>query len=145
MIVVQGTIPVKPELRNDALQAAQEMMEASQAEPGCITYEFFVGLANPNTLMLFQEWDSVDALQDHYKSSHTEVFLRKLVDFLDGEIATRRYAVVEDDDEDEDIEAGAHDGSDATQRDWDEDDRGIGDPGEDSPRRARMKRTAETV
>ena len=93
MIIVHGTFPVKPELRDDALKMMRCMATASKAEFGCITYEFYVGLSDPNTLLLFQEWESVEALQGHFETNHMEDFLRKLPDVLSGEVSTRRYEV----------------------------------------------------
>ncbi|MBQ61853.1 MAG: hypothetical protein CMQ19_07235 [Gammaproteobacteria bacterium] len=93
MIIVHGTFPVKSDLRDEALKIMRRMAATSKAEYGCITYEFYVGLTDPNTLLLFQEWESVDALQGHFETSHMEDFLRKLPDVLDGEVSTRRYEV----------------------------------------------------
>ena len=93
MIIVHGTFPVKPESRDDALKMMRCMATASKAEFGCITYEFYVGLSDPNTMLLFQEWESVEALQGHFETNHMEEFLRKLPDVLNGEVSTRRYEV----------------------------------------------------
>ena len=93
MIIVHGTFPIKAKVRDDALELMREMAVASRAEHGCISYEFYVGISNPNTLLLFQEWESVDALKGHFETEHMEEFLRLLPDVLDGEVATRRYEV----------------------------------------------------
>jgi quinol monooxygenase YgiN len=104
MIIVHGTIPIRPDLREQALAAARVMATASREEPGCISYEFYVGLSDPDTLLLFQEWESMEALVDHFDTPHMEVFVRELPTFVNGEISTRRYAVeaVDDDEEDDD-------------------------------------------
>jgi quinol monooxygenase YgiN len=93
MIIVHGMFPVKPDVRDDALELMRCMAISSRAEFGCITYEFYVGLSDPNTLMLFQEWDSVEALQDHMETEHMDEFVKNLPQVLDGEVATRRYEV----------------------------------------------------
>ena len=93
MIIVQGYIPIKPEARDEALTMARRMAEATREELGCITYEFFVGLSDPNTLMLFQEWETMDALMAHFQTDHMEEFLRDLPNVVSGEVITRRYAV----------------------------------------------------
>ncbi len=98
MIIVHGTFPVKQENRNTALELMRKMSVASRAEPGCVSYEFYIGLTDPNTLLLFQEWESVDALQDHFQTDHMEDFLRVLPEVLDGEPSTRRYEVRNTDD-----------------------------------------------
>ena len=104
MIIVHGTFPIKLEVRDEALELMRRMSVASRAEEGCLSYEFFVGLSDPNTLLLFQEWETVDALHDHFQTPHMEDFLKELPNILDGDVSTRRYEVRgrdEDYDEDE--------------------------------------------
>ena len=93
MIIVHGTFPVKVDVRDDALELMRQMADASKEEEGCVSYEFYVGLTDPNTLLLFQEWESVDALQGHFETDHMEEFLKLLPSVLDGEVASRRYEV----------------------------------------------------
>ena len=93
MIIVHGTFPVKAELRDQALDLMRRMALASRAEVGCVSYEFYIGLSDPNLLLLFQEWESVEALQGHFDTDHMEDFLKVLPDVLDGEVSTRRYEV----------------------------------------------------
>ena len=93
MIIVHGIIPIKPSRRDEALDLARAMAEATQAEAGCISYEFYVGLRDPNTLILLQEWESAQALTGHFRTKHTRVFLDELPKVLAGDVLTRRYAV----------------------------------------------------
>jgi len=93
MIIVHGTFPVKQEFRTEALKLMERMSVASRGEFGCISYEFYIGLSDANTLLLFQEWESIEALQDHFDTHHMEEFLKVLPDVLDGEVSTRRYEV----------------------------------------------------
>ncbi|MBL4682899.1 MAG: antibiotic biosynthesis monooxygenase [Pseudomonadales bacterium] len=93
MIIVHGTFPIRLEVREKALDLMRQMSSATREEEGCVSYEFFIGLSNPNTLLLFQEWETVDALHDHFKTPHMELFLKELPDILDGEVSTRRYEV----------------------------------------------------
>jgi quinol monooxygenase YgiN len=98
MIIVHGMIPIRPECREEALTLARAMAEATQAEPGCRSYDFYVGVSNANTLLLFQEWESMDALMKHFQTPHMEAFLEALPRVVSGEITTRRYAVQSVDD-----------------------------------------------
>ena len=93
MIIVHGSIPIRPDCRERALELARAMTEATQSELGCISYDFYVGLSDPNTLMLFQEWENMDALMGHFQTEHMDEFLRELPNVVSGEITTRRYAV----------------------------------------------------
>ncbi|MDH5736785.1 MAG: antibiotic biosynthesis monooxygenase [Gammaproteobacteria bacterium] len=93
MIIVHGKFPVKHDMRKQAMDMMERMSVASRAEDGCISYEFYVGLTDPDTFMLFQEWESIEALQNHFETDHMEAFLTNLPDILAGEVATRRYEV----------------------------------------------------
>ena len=93
MIIVHGNIPLKPDSREEALKLARVMATETQNEEGCISYDFYVGLSDPNTLLLFQEWESMDALMGHFQTQHMKSFLDGLPDLVSGEIITRRYAV----------------------------------------------------
>ena len=99
MIIVHGTFPVKADYREEALALMKRMSVASRAEEGCISYEFYVGLSDINTLLLFQEWDCVDSLQAHFETEHMEEFLKELPELVSGEITTKRYAVQSVDEE----------------------------------------------
>jgi quinol monooxygenase YgiN len=102
VIIVHGTIPIRPDCREQALELARVMAQATQAEPGCVSYDFYLGLSDANTLMLFQEWESMEALMKHFQTPHMEAFLQALPSVVAGEIITRRYLVQRVSDEAED-------------------------------------------
>jgi quinol monooxygenase YgiN len=93
MIIVHGTIPIKAECKDDALLLARRMADLTRSEEGCISYDFYVGLSDPNTLMLFQEWENMEALMAHFQTDHMDEFLNELPDIVSGQITTKRYAV----------------------------------------------------
>ena len=93
MIIVHGVFPIRAEARSKALALMEEMSSLSRKEPGCVTYEFYAALSSDTEFLLFQEWESIDALQDHFDTPHMETFLSELPDVLNGEIVTRRYEV----------------------------------------------------
>lgn len=99
MIIVHATIPIRPDCRERALELARQMTEATQSEKGCISYDFYIGLSDPNTLMLFQEWESMEALMAHFQTDHMDEFLKELPQVVSGDVSTRRYAVQSVDEE----------------------------------------------
>ena len=52
-----------------------------------------MGLQDPNTLVLFQEWETMEALMQHYQTEHMKLFMNALPEVVSGEINTRRFAV----------------------------------------------------
>ena len=78
MIIMQGSIPIKSGKFEQALSMAKELTAAALGEDGCITYEFYRGTTDADTLVLFQEWQTMDALMEHLTTPHVEDFLRRL-------------------------------------------------------------------
>ena len=95
VIIMQGSIPIKSGQFDVALAMARDLVMATRNEAGCITYEFYRGLSDPDTLVIFQEWETKDALVNHLSTPHVEAFLRRLPEISDGGITTRRYLVQE--------------------------------------------------
>ena len=99
MIVVQGNIPLKAEARDRAIKLAMEIEGISKQEVGCLGYQFYVALTDPLELVLFQQWESVEALRKHYQTDHMNRFMKELPDLVSGDIVTRRYAIEPSSDE----------------------------------------------
>ncbi len=49
---------------------ATGILDAVLAEDGCLRYEYFYSTANPNLLLLMEEWESKDHQQIHIKQPH---------------------------------------------------------------------------
>jgi len=93
MIVVAGTLPIKPEMKEEAGQLALETQTATCAEPGCRTYRFSFDLAEPHTLRIFEEWESEEALSSHFKTEHMKKFQKNVPRILAGKPSATKYTV----------------------------------------------------
>lgn len=93
MIVIAGSVPVRPERRADAVRIALEMAAATRAEAGCVAYTFSADLADPNVIHIFEEWETADALAAHFQAPHMARFQAALPDFLAGAPVLKRYEV----------------------------------------------------
>ena len=93
MIVIAGSVTVKPEKREVARQAALRMAEATRAEAGCISYRFSVDLADPDRVYIFEEWESQEALGRHFATPHMAEFQRTLPEVLGGPTELKLYEV----------------------------------------------------
>jgi len=91
MIMVQSTFHLLPDTKAEALELMKNMVRLCQHEHGCLGYEYFEGVTDPNHVVLLQEWENADCLQGHYQTDHMEVFLKKLGKFLESPISTRSY------------------------------------------------------
>lgn len=74
MIIIGGTIQYESDDREALLAAIRRMIAASQAEDGCIAYEVSADLSDPDTLHLFEVWESAAHLDAHANSPHFKVF-----------------------------------------------------------------------
>ncbi len=93
MIVISGTIPIKAESREEARQLALEMAKATQAEAGCLFYNFYADLADPNLFRIFEEWESEEALAKHFQTDHMAKFIKEIPRLVAGPIDAKKYTV----------------------------------------------------
>ena len=97
MILVQSTFKLVPETRDEALDLMKTMVKHSRKELGCVSYEYFEGISDPNKIVLFQEWENAECLQGHYETDHMAEFLSRLGDYLSSPVATRSFVAPESD------------------------------------------------
>lgn len=93
MLVVAGTVKVKPETRAEAVQAALKMAKASQAEAGCRSYDFYSDIEDPNTILIFERWESEAALLAHFQTPHMAEFNGAIPRFLAAPPSIIRYEI----------------------------------------------------
>lgn len=93
MIVIAGSVAVRPDRREEAVRVARTMAAATRGEAGCQTYRFSADLDDPNTLLIFEEWDSEEALARHFQTPHMATFREALPRLLAGAPALKRYGV----------------------------------------------------
>jgi len=96
MIIMAVSVPIKPEYRDEMIQAAITVQNATRPEPGCITYTFHTEVADPNIFFVYEVWESVEAWDAHMKQEHTRTFLEKVGKIAAGSINAERYDVPAD-------------------------------------------------
>lgn len=110
MIIVKGTIPLNREDREEAVALIREMADSSRRESGCLAYEVYLSVDDPDTVVLWQQWRSLDALEAHFASEHVDAFLEMIPDYIGGEVISERFDVIAEADDtgepgDEPVEA----------------------------------------
>jgi len=93
MIVVAGMIRLDPARREVATAAALEVMAATHQESGCISYTFSADLADEGLFRVFEEWESQEALDAHFKTPHMASFQAAMGGFGISEVKIQRYEV----------------------------------------------------
>ena len=76
MIVVIGRVRTDPDKRAELVRIGQTLAAASRAEAGCISYRLYEDTEIENDFMFVEEWESEEALQQHFATSHIAEFMR---------------------------------------------------------------------
>jgi quinol monooxygenase YgiN len=70
MVIVGGTMVVEASQRDAFLAGRLDAMRASRAEPGCLEYAFSADPVDPSRVVLFEIWESQEALDAHLAAMH---------------------------------------------------------------------------
>jgi quinol monooxygenase YgiN len=79
MIVVIGRVKSDADKRDALLRIGTAVAAASRAEPGCISYRLYEDTEIENEFVFVEEWESEDALQQHFTTSHIRDFMQAIL------------------------------------------------------------------
>jgi|GEM_PF-131837 quinol monooxygenase YgiN len=82
MVIVIGNVTVREDTLEQALTLARAHVERSRTEPGCISHAVHIDTENPNHLVFLEQWQDMDALQQHFRVPESASFVSAL-----GELA----------------------------------------------------------
>ena len=95
MIVIAGSAPFNPEMRDAVIAASTTMRAATRAEPGNLEYRFSFAMDDPNTFMIHEEWIDQASIDEHFATSHMAEFTATLGSALTGAPDFWKFAVTE--------------------------------------------------
>lgn len=95
MIVLNASIPVDPDSRETAIEAATELAERSREEDGVIDYRVALDIEDDATLRVFEQYEDDAAVQSHMGSDHFEAFQGRIPEFVAGDVELHRFDVSE--------------------------------------------------
>jgi quinol monooxygenase YgiN len=75
MLIVSGTLTFDPAKADRFHELAADLVEATLAEPGCRAYGFWADPANPGRVRAYEEWESPEALSEHFGTPHMATFM----------------------------------------------------------------------
>lgn len=78
MIIVLGTIIVRPEHREAALAVGREHSARSRAEPGCLAHDCHVDAENPDRIVFVEKWADKAALRTHFQVPESGRFVNAI-------------------------------------------------------------------
>jgi quinol monooxygenase YgiN len=91
MIVVTGSVTVRPETFEEARRLSLEHVHRSRQEPGCISHAVHVDCENPLRLVFFEQWVDRAALVAHFAVPASGDFVRALRSLATGATTLELY------------------------------------------------------
>jgi quinol monooxygenase YgiN len=73
-ITVVALMKAKPGKEDQLREAALALVEPTRQEEGCMQYDLHVHLADPASLVFYENWTSVEHLDRHGVSPHLTAF-----------------------------------------------------------------------
>ena len=74
MIYVVATLTIKPGTLDLLREPAAACIAQTRKEAGCISYELFASLADPEKLVFIEKWETREALTAHSKQPHLKAW-----------------------------------------------------------------------
>jgi quinol monooxygenase YgiN len=78
MVVVVGRVRTDADRREALVRVGQAVAAASRNEAGCISYRLYEDTERENEFVFVEEWETNEALQQHFGTSHVGEFMRAI-------------------------------------------------------------------
>ena len=78
MIVIAGSFRFDDGVTEDVTAACKSVMEATHQEEGCHEYIFYPDPLDSNILRVFEMWEDAQSLNNHFGTSHVDVFRKAM-------------------------------------------------------------------
>jgi len=91
MIMTVAKTKVREDKKQEFLKITEELIQKSQKEEGCISYNLYEDIADPYTLTFIESWKDMESIDLHNKTEHFMKILPKLADLIEGEIEVKMY------------------------------------------------------
>lgn len=95
MIVLDVKFLLKDGSHDEAVAAMKSVAAETLKENGCAEYRFALPMNEGDPIVLFEEWESQDALNAHFETAHLAEFRAKMEKVLNEPPIIRRYVVSE--------------------------------------------------
>ena len=77
-----GSLTSRPETYDEVLRLSQEHVARSRLEPGCLSHDVHVDVADPLRLVFLERWVDRDALLAHFDVAASQQFVRDVRDLV---------------------------------------------------------------
>src|SRR5690349_11527006 len=84
MIVVIGRVRTDSEKRDELIRIANDVVQASRQDRGCIGYRFYQEMDDEDAYLFVEEWESLAALREHFQTQHIATFMQAILGAIVG-------------------------------------------------------------
>lgn len=78
MIVITGSVQLRPEHLDAAIALGIEHSRRSRAEPGCIAHNCHIDAEDPCRIVFVEEWADMTAVKQHFAVPESGEFVRAM-------------------------------------------------------------------
>lgn len=95
MIIVTAKMKVKQDFKSDFMVETEPLIENTRSENGCISYNLYNDIDDPNQLVMLEFWKDMDSLDAHMDTAHFKNFGNAISEYLADEIEIFKYEAQE--------------------------------------------------
>lgn len=95
-MVIVATLIVKPDKIEDFETAAKDIVEQSNKETGCLSYQLLHDPYNLSKFVFVEEYKNQDAVNAHFAADYYKAFGPKIGDLIDGAAEIKIFSVAKE-------------------------------------------------
>jgi len=95
LIIITASVELKPEHWEQAQVLAQSHSEASRAEAGCVSHDWYPHPELAHTLFFFEQWQDQAAIDLHFAQPYSARLVECFRDWAASEVVLRILPVTE--------------------------------------------------
>lgn len=91
MIKFIATNIIQDEYLDEVIELYTRLVQHTRQEKGCISYELFQDVANPNKLTMIEEWEAQEYIDNHFNTAHYKEIRPQIVPKLAAKTEMTMY------------------------------------------------------
>lgn len=85
MITINVLLTVKPEHEQTYLTFLNDLVQKSRADQGCLFYDHFRSVQQPNSYIIVENWADDESIAAHNETEHLKAFFTTVPPLLQSE------------------------------------------------------------
>lgn len=94
MVTIVAKFTVQQGKKEEFKALTQDLIKESRNEKGCISYNLYEEMNNPNIFTFIEKWMNEEAIKLHNESKHFTTIVPKLVELQETEPEIHLYTVL---------------------------------------------------